>query len=325
MRSPIFILGSHKSGTSLIRSLFDGHPELFVLPFETHFLQHAKYHWIDYRIRRTFPGQPSKDGFVKAAKEWIRENNREVNREADSVTAGLLSEPVFDEAIACIREGSAPRQWYEQYFDAIHQALYREELPEERRVVEKSVEHAEFAEDISSEWPDATFVHVVRNPYATLLSIRRFQSADGFPWLGAAYQSLYNSWYHLHRNRRHRENYLVVRYEDLVAEPRSTMERVCRHVDVPFREGMLQPTSLGRFWPGNSTTGQDFEGISSERLGEWKQSISGLEVELINRYLSHTLHDFNYEFYHPKRSPYWPIWGEAPHVYVANRVLLATG
>ena len=35
--SPIFILGCTKSGTTLLRNLFDGHPDLFIIPFETHF------------------------------------------------------------------------------------------------------------------------------------------------------------------------------------------------------------------------------------------------------------------------------------------------
>ena len=33
----VFILGQHKSGSSLLRSLLDGHPDLFVIPVETHY------------------------------------------------------------------------------------------------------------------------------------------------------------------------------------------------------------------------------------------------------------------------------------------------
>jgi len=36
LKAPIFLLGSHKSETSLLRALLDGHKDLFVFPTETH-------------------------------------------------------------------------------------------------------------------------------------------------------------------------------------------------------------------------------------------------------------------------------------------------
>ena len=53
-KAPIFILGSHKSGTSLLRSLLDGHPELYVIPFETHFMA-SLGRWIKYSYRKQAP------------------------------------------------------------------------------------------------------------------------------------------------------------------------------------------------------------------------------------------------------------------------------
>lgn len=52
VESPIFILGCHKSRTSLLRALFDGHDDLFVVPFETHFFQRTG-HVIDYAFRKS--------------------------------------------------------------------------------------------------------------------------------------------------------------------------------------------------------------------------------------------------------------------------------
>ena len=37
MENPVFILGSHKSGTSLLRNLLDGISGFFVIPIEAHF------------------------------------------------------------------------------------------------------------------------------------------------------------------------------------------------------------------------------------------------------------------------------------------------
>jgi hypothetical protein len=51
---PIFIAGTHKSGTSLIRSLFDGHSNIYSIPMETHYFQLNKF-WVDNEYRKQNP------------------------------------------------------------------------------------------------------------------------------------------------------------------------------------------------------------------------------------------------------------------------------
>ena len=53
---PVFILGSHKSGTSLLRSLLDSHPKLYIIPFETHFIA-SLGRWVQYSYRRQKPNE----------------------------------------------------------------------------------------------------------------------------------------------------------------------------------------------------------------------------------------------------------------------------
>lgn len=53
---PIFILGCTKSRTSMMRNLFDGHPDLFIVPAESHFFQNIGF-WINYFFRRSAPQQ----------------------------------------------------------------------------------------------------------------------------------------------------------------------------------------------------------------------------------------------------------------------------
>ncbi|MGI8607235.1 MAG: sulfotransferase, partial [Gaiellaceae bacterium] len=54
LKRPVFILGAHKSGTSLLRSLLDATPGFFVLPKEPHFFAYSG-RWIDYPLRRRQP------------------------------------------------------------------------------------------------------------------------------------------------------------------------------------------------------------------------------------------------------------------------------
>ena len=71
--APVFLLGSHKSGSSLLRSLLDGHPELAVLPKETHLFQFTN-HWVDYRRRRNLPRPLDRQQFFDSLLQQIRNN-----------------------------------------------------------------------------------------------------------------------------------------------------------------------------------------------------------------------------------------------------------
>lgn len=39
LRKPIFIASIHKSGATHLRTILDGHPNIFAIPFESHFFQ----------------------------------------------------------------------------------------------------------------------------------------------------------------------------------------------------------------------------------------------------------------------------------------------
>jgi hypothetical protein len=54
MNQSIFILGAHKSGSSLLRSLLDGHPQLFAIPLETHLFQTAGFGYETLSPPRSF-------------------------------------------------------------------------------------------------------------------------------------------------------------------------------------------------------------------------------------------------------------------------------
>ena len=70
MDKPIFILGCTKSGTTLMRNLFDGHPDLFVIPFESHFFQNTG-RGIEYSYRRTRPTSRTIEDKKEGLISWI--------------------------------------------------------------------------------------------------------------------------------------------------------------------------------------------------------------------------------------------------------------
>jgi len=323
MIKPIFILGAHKSGTSLLRALFDGHPDLFVVPMESHFIPHLEW-WITYPYRRTFPRVVTKDDFLNNVKNWISCSNESENFMADSITKGIFDLSRFNERIDKTLF-SSEKQNILDYFSAIYYSIYGEELNKNKRIVEKSVENTEFALDLFRLFPDAYFLNIVRNPYANLVAIRKFAVKKTYPWLGHPLRALINSYYYLFRNLRLLEKYMVIKYEDLVIDTENIMRKVCNNIELEYSTSLLEPSFLNKPWAGNSTSGNKFNGISRMPIRSWEKEITSIETELINRYLAHVVDFFDYDTVKRKHHYYVPAKRELPINYLANRLLLRTG
>jgi hypothetical protein len=328
LNQPIFLLGAHKSGTSLLRSLLDGHPDLFVLPFETHFLQLANI-WVDYCLRRAVPPVRTIAETKEAYMQLVEQYNTASDPTADARLTGRFDLDRFRRALDSPADTMA--ELFAVYAGAVHASLYGESFSDARRVVEKSTENAELALDLKRLFPDTKFIHIVRNPYANVVAIRRHHSETSkrvnfknrFPVLITNLPALKNSFYHLYRNRRlfDETEYMIIRYEDLITEPEETLRAVTHFLQITFSDSLLQPTSMGQPWQGNSSRGLSYSGISSENLNLWRDDISHLEIYYVNKYFKFVLDDYRYETLPSRRSYLWPVRREGPRAYIANRLL----
>ena len=191
-RNPIFILGSHKSGTSLLRSLLDGHSSLSVIPTETHFFE-LTGHMVHYALRRSMPANYSKDEIRHRLIDYVKRQNNDKNPYSD--LCGFSGYDV-DRLIRFLdRElPDSRRDLFELYITALYYAFTGNSISEHSRIVEKSVEQAEHATLLRKYFPDSQFLHIIRNPYATLVAIRKVQSRRRYPDLRRIVSSMHNSY-----------------------------------------------------------------------------------------------------------------------------------
>jgi hypothetical protein len=320
LTAPVFLLGAHKSGSSLLRSLLDGHPGLCVLPAEIHYFQLAGY-WVDYRLRRAAPRTLDRDELIRSLTGFVALENRNEDRYADSVLTGRLDLDVFRKSIGQA-DLSGPAAAFAGFARAFAEALGTP-LSAGARLVEKSVENAENAVALRHMFPDCRFVHIVRNPYAGLVAVRRARTSRGrFPALADTALSFRNSYYFLFRNLEVLDRYHVLRYEDLLTETEARMREVATFLDLPFRDSLLEPTLMGEPWGGNSSSDKKFLGVSRDPLTRWKDHVTDIEIRVVNRLLGPVLERFGYERLEPRRGTYVPVRGERPRSYLRNRALL---
>lgn len=320
-QEPIFILGAHKSGTSLLRSLFDGHKNLFVIPIESHFFEHNGY-WIDYGIRRQYPKMLTEKQVIHNYLEWIKKSNITPGKYSDSDTRGYWNVKLFEKNIRKKNGYNNIKTSIENYIESMYVSLYNKKLNENIRIVEKSVENAEFVSDLKVIYPKAKFVHILRNPYSNLVSIRKFKSNGGYPFLKNIMDTLYNSYYYLEKNKRiFRNDYLIIKYEELVSNSKEVINKIINFVEISKDEIIFSPTVQGDIWEGNSTSDKKFKEISSSRLHDWKESILPIEVILVNKMFKYVIDKYEYEFI---SSPKYllPSKKENLKSYIGNRLLI---
>lgn len=322
LTAPIFLLGCHKSGSSMLRSLLDNHPQLFAIPMEIHYFQYTGY-WVDYRLRRAWPKEMNLPEKMASLGKLVADTNTNEDPYADSILAGTLNLDKFQSFMAANPDVTTPRELFEVYVGALYYGLTGESLPEGMRILEKSVEHAEWAVHLRQMFPDCRFVHIVRNPYASLVAIRKSKpDGNSYPLMRDFILSLQNSYYNLYRNEGILDNYLIVKYEDLLTDTEKMMRQIADFVGIEFTEDLLTPTLMGKPWGGNSSSGNSFTKISTAPLSSWKSKVEDVEIRLVNAFLEPVLERFGYDKVQPQKSKYYLIKGESCKTYAKNRSLL---
>lgn len=324
--TPVFILGAHKSGTSMLRQLFDGHSQVEVFPIESHFIA-AMGLPISYAARKQEGFESKMESFFRFVNELVLSYNSEKSTTTDvnlfdKIDTNLFKEEIKKRLRACTSEN----QWLEAYFAAIQASLNNKTTNRVKYLIEKSVEHAEYAEYLKLLFPEAKFIHIIRNPYSNIVSFRKFKIANAlFPSLPDIVLSMLNNYSYLKRNQRifSTSDYLIVKYEDILTDKKKALNEICLFLSIGYENSLEYPSLFGSPWTGNSTTGEKSVSIDASRLNNWKKEILPLEIEYCNRFFSSTIKTFSYaKTDTSKLRLFLPIKKESFKKYVRNRSFL---
>lgn len=318
-KDPIFILGCSKSGTSLLRNLLDSHPNLFVIPIETHFFQLSEM-WVSYFSRRTKPKTNDINNIKENLINWVRFQNSKNNFLADGFTKGKWDIDLFSQIIKSV-DVNNENELLNLYYTALYKSLYKKDFDEKLRVVDKSVENTEFVWELSSYYPNAHFIHIIRNPYANLVALRKYTNRKKSSKLKNALYSMYSSYYYLYKNKKMIQRYYIIKYEDLIVETHKVMNDISKLLDISFNDILIKPTSLGINWQGNSTSNNKFDGISTKPLYNWENEITKQEISIINCLFDFILKDYEYTLIDKKSDIYRNAKNGTLNDYIKNLII----
>lgn len=293
---PIFIGGSHKSGTTLLRNLLDGHESLNVLPGDGHGIRYAE---------RLYS--------IDAGHHEFAIVNTILHCTAMPI-AGEQPRWVLGSApLDYVRVGEVVRQQLgdgaanaKQILDIFAYSFEELSLPANltqlsRKWVEKSTNNIEDACRLLRLYPRAKFLHIVRHPGAIIAAQKRKQSLKNREYsLIRELETIHQSMRYGLSNMRCIGNvqYYIVRFEDLVSDTENVMRGIAKFLDISYAEIFIQPTVFGKYAGSNTsrfnerTKPAGVDPVTSER---WMTELSSDEVNLIDGFFAGVLNCYSYK------------------------------
>jgi hypothetical protein len=281
LQRPIFVVGCPRSGTTLVQCILSAGSAAFSLP-ETHFFSEVLPAVDEVRPWAPIEGEPEPDTIVDAAALVTL-------RRAFEASAEVMLDEAFWTVLA-----AQPRLTRRDVFVHI---VERFRPAVGLRAIEKTPRHALHLDTITSYFPDARIVNVVRDPidvassllavpFATSRSVlshaqrwlESIRAADGFA------------------SRRPGRMHTVL-YEELVRAPRAQVVALCRTMDLPYEPRMLE--EFGREATRNVGRGESWKrdvksGVIVDRNGVWRSRMTPGQAWLVAQATSPERRRFGY-------------------------------
>lgn len=250
-RPPFFIVGSDRSGTTMLRLMLDRAADGPAIPPETMFIT-------DFRGVLHGGGLEEHD----AAKEFTRR----VWAHPRVRLWGIEGEPVPPPAGLSHREAFrwAVEQPFLAYMRRDGKSWWADKTP-------PNIDHVDLLAEV---FPGARFVELVRDGRDVALSMVTMPWGDNNAWTCGM------RWAHCIREgarqrARRPDEVLLVRYEDLVSEPREQLARVSSFLGIQYDDDMLavEKTDTSKLqhqdWFSNL-----WQGINTSAVDKWRTRMS---------------------------------------------------
>jgi hypothetical protein len=276
-----FIVGLERSGTTLLRSMLNAHPDM-ALPYENHL-------WEDINALMRSP--------LLVPETFIASLESSVAR----IELGIDVELIQRKLSRGMELAEAMQFIYQSY--AASQGKIR--------AGDKTPKNLHMMRSISQKFPAAHFIHIIRDGRAVAASVRELWFSPAKTAAGLAHH-----WNHCIQKGRQAgkqiPHYLEIHYEELVRDAESVLRRVCNFIELPFDSSMLnyhenaieEIRSIG-FWHGDTWTvsGKDIASIHSNigkppdqsRIDAWRSILSQTEQEEFNEIAGSLLLELGYE------------------------------
>ena len=271
-KKPIFVVGSPRSGTSLISRILDSHPNIGV-PFESHIYPRL-YNW------RNCYGDMNE---VKNKKRLVR----------DILSLETLKSwrevPEKKEVISRFRGES-----FHSAFQATMEAWLASE--EKNRWGEKTPHNIFFWESIIEGFPDSKFIHIVRDGRDVALSWKkvRFGPEHFYP-IARLWKKYIEKVEELKSNIGRNKIY-EVKYEKILTNPKKEIGNVCYFLGEKFYPKMMSFYDEKKSYPTDKRNEENLSRpLLRDNMNKWRTQADPRNLRIFEAVAGGILERYGYE------------------------------
>jgi sulfotransferase family protein len=271
---PLFVVGCGRSGSTLLRLMLDAHPE-FAMPGESHFIP---------ELRRSYPDPIDVDAVTAALLRTPHFRHWKVSERAVWDRVRAVDAPSFADVVEAAFMGNADEHGKTRWGDKT--PIYVQHVPL-----------------LATLWPDARFVHLIRDGRDVALSYLSLHWGPSTAWAAA------RKWRRdVTAGIRHGQplgpsRYREVRYDDLVVDPRATLTAVTAFAGLGFDDRMLDPVARADHETLAPEEGRPFHARAAQPVQpdarDWRTQMEPDAVRHFEAIAGDLLHDLGYERRYP--------------------------
>lgn len=257
---PIFVMGTERSGTNLVRKLISMNEEIKNIP-----PIHA-FHDL-YDITPFYGGLEKEDNFRKLVENFLELKDQSFSEWDSSIN--------FEKMYSNLDERS-----FLSIYDFVH---YSESSVDNLdRWVTKDVEIHNYVYPIYTYYENPKFVWVVRDPRDVVLSMLK-KPDHSFSVYYAAHRWLkeQKKILSLTNDRDLSANIHKVRYRDLLNNPERTMEGLCEFLDLEYEDSMLKPERIEKDSNGSIYWENLSRPLMRNNYDKYEQGLSDRQIRII--------------------------------------------
>jgi hypothetical protein len=290
--SPLaFVCGHRKSGTTLLANLLDGHPQLAVYPVDLALL----YAYFPDFIRKHKDPTERRARLERVLFADLRQRLDPALLNVDVMARGFfdgLSDPDLANVDILIGRLMAAFQFVTgRAIEATRFGVFKE----------TSIEI--YAAEMLAWFPDARFVHLVRDPRDNFAALAT--GVDGYySHMGEDHNrtlaSLLNrarTGFRMARCNRAQfgeDRYLILRFEDIATDPGASMQTVADFLGIEFTPSLLRPSTLGQPAGGNAFDGVATFEVNTRNVERWRDRIAAEDAQVIEFHLGEEMEKLGY-------------------------------
>jgi hypothetical protein len=287
----VFILGCDRSGTSLFHKLLAAHTQLHIA-FEAA---------IPLRIKHLYVNRDVEPLIGALADDFYEFRNIDIDGLRNDIK--LLERVDFADIAALMYRRLA----------ALHG---------KPRWGDKCPDYSEKIPTLAMMFPEAKFIHLVRDPRAVACSLIKHNWGPSTYWQAARWWAYKVGMATVDMDILGPHRGLTVRFEDVVGDPETTLRGVCQFLDLDWQPGMIDAKTRERISSGSKSMNvlhrKSNEAIDARRADSWRQ-IDPRRLQHIEAVCRHLMPVYQYDCLFENPVP--PTGPEVFGYKVYNRII----